>query len=83
MIKFPNYNILFLEVQCPQLDVANAVISSENTEYAVNVKVTCDQGHRLSDGRTEADVTCLHTARWSQELGDCEGMLKGFVSRGF
>ena len=64
---------LFSEVHCSQLDVANAVISSEDTKYAVNVTVTCDQGHRFRDGRTEADVTCLHTARWSQELSHCEG----------
>ena len=58
-------------VQCPELNVEYATLSSTNSNYNASVTISCDPGYQLPGDRTAVTVSCLHTGDWSEQLHSC------------
>ncbi|XP_076807337.1 sushi, von Willebrand factor type A, EGF and pentraxin domain-containing protein 1-like [Clavelina lepadiformis] len=50
--------------------IIGSVICTENNLFESNCAVECPSGYELVRG--EKEITCLHTAEWSGEMGYCQ-----------
>ena len=70
--KFSAVVVMFSAVvQCPELNVEYATLSSTNSSYNASVTISCDPGYQLPGDRTAVTVSCLHTGDWSEQLHSC------------
>ena len=58
-------------VQCPKLNIADAVIDSTEVSYGTAVSVTCKRGYAIDGTVATVAITCLANSSWSMTEINC------------
>ena len=54
-------------VQCPMLNVCNAIVNTSQTSYDTVVSVACNPGYFVNDNNSSVITKCLANASWSRD----------------
>ena len=67
------YRYVCSVLSCPQLNISNAALSTNNVTYQTVVDVTCDLGYHVAGGASSALLECSANATWIPTAVHCTG----------